>query len=377
MRWTPPLGAKATFTSLTHSAHSELTPINNSIISCYINEIPSYIKVEMERLYQNAFSSTAAEHVNNSNTSTYVVSLAGRPTTIFLFQLKKEQVRVLNTAIKIKPDEIHQFTNYIFGQYKSVTSIIFRSIQTDRLNLSLPYQQFNSSEDIVLTLPDTAKTYSENLGKNMRRNIRRYSENLLHRFPSYQFQVYEKEQINEQHMRDIIDLNAVRMQGKNKLSMIDDKHTNWVIQMAKTYGCIGVATIDARVCAGVICSRVGDNFFMDIIAHDPAYNEFSLGTLCCYQMICEAITRGGKEYHFLWGQGDYKYWFLGVQKDLDDLTVYRSWMHCFLNPGLMLHNEFTSYIRKAKIHFEKNTGVKKLLFRWIAKFIRRLNSRNG
>src|SRR5207245_3753907 len=116
----------------------------------------------------------------------------------------------------------------------------------------------------------------------------------------------------------------------------------------KMYGLVGVATVDGRVCAGVICSRSAANYFMHVIAHDPTYDEYRLGKLCCYLTICECINRGGKEFHFLWGRYEYKYRLLGVQRDLDHLTVYRSRAQFLLNGNLVLKNAYKGYGRQAK-----------------------------
>lgn len=90
-------------------------------------------------------------------------------------------------------------------------------------------------------------------------------------------------------------------------------------------------TIDGQVCAGTINYRVADNYFLQVVAHAPAYDDYGLGTLCCYLTICECIARRGDEYHFLWGRYEYKYRLLGVERDLSHLLIYRSRLHMALN----------------------------------------------
>jgi hypothetical protein len=82
---------------------------DTTIISCYKNQAPSFVKDEIERLYHNPFSSTASEYVADSEASTYVVRRGATKITIFLIKLKNKQVYVLNSAIKINPDEINKF----------------------------------------------------------------------------------------------------------------------------------------------------------------------------------------------------------------------------------------------------------------------------
>jgi hypothetical protein len=338
-------------------------------IYLYRNEIPSFIMDEMEYLYQNIFSSVAAEHACDSKTNTYVVRRKGRPITIFLFCVEKQHVRVLNAAIKISAEEIDRFTHYIFREFKSVTTITFQSIMTDLLNLSVPFQKVNASEDIVVTLPDTAKEYMANLGKSTRKTLKYHLSQPKRCFPSYCCRIYEPGEIDERLISDIINLSAARMQEKSKASTIDDEQKKWIKKIAATHGFVGASTIDGRICAGVICSRIGTNYFMHVIAHDPKYDDYRLGKLCCYMTICEAIARGAKEYHFLWGQGEYKYRFLGRQRDLDDLAVYRSRIYYFLNFNLVLKYTLTGYFRQSKLRVKKIVDSDTLPARALGKLV--------
>lgn len=369
MRWTTPLRPGIKFVPLVSDLSDRSTSTDNLTISYYQNEIPAFVKTEMERLYQSSFSSTAAEHVDSANTSSYVVSSSGVPITIFLVRFEKRQARVLNAVIRISGEEIRRFANFIFDEYKSVTTILFRSVRIDRIALTFPSQQFNASEDIVLALPATAQTYLGSLGKSTRKYIKYHLNRPVRHFPTYCFKIYENDEINEQLIQDIIDLNTARMDEKNKVSTIDDAHRNWIMKIAKVYGFVGAATINGRICAGVICSRIGANYFMHVIAHDPAYNQFRLGMLSCYMTICATIARGGKEFHFLWGQGDYKYRLLGVQHDLDNLTLYRSKAQYFLNLDLVMKNAFASYARDSKVRMEKNSGSGSFSARLVIRFI--------
>ena len=374
MRWTSPLRPEIKFGSLVGELVERPTSSDNLTITYYENEIPPFVKTEMERLYQNSFSSMAAEHVDSPHTSTYVVNNAGIPVTIFLVRCVKGQLRVLNAAIRIGTDEIRRFAEYIFTEKKNVSAIVFRSVRIDRLVLPYPSQQFIASEDIVLALPSSAQAYLDSLGRSTRKYIKYHLKRPARHFPTYRFSIYENDEIDEHLIQAIIDLNTARMAEKNKVSTIDEAHRAWILKIARTYGFVGAVTIDGRICAGVICSRVGANYFMHIIAHDPAYNEFRLGMLTCYMTICETIARGGKEFHFLWGQGDYKYRLLGVQHDLENLTLYRSRAHYLSNFELVLKNALGNYARNAKARLEKNSGGGDVSARMIIAFVCFLHS---
>ncbi|RLM48880.1 GNAT family N-acetyltransferase, partial [Halorubrum sp. Atlit-28R] len=87
------------------------------------------------------------------NTSTYVVREGNKIVTVFLFVRMGAKVKVFNEVVRISDRDIARFAEYVFAAYKKVMVISFHAIQADIRRLRFPYQQFNCSEDIVLTLP--------------------------------------------------------------------------------------------------------------------------------------------------------------------------------------------------------------------------------
>jgi hypothetical protein len=324
---------------------------DNATISFYENSVPSFMEAELERLYAHIHSSLAQFKVYGDlidTTSTYVVEKDGKLTHALLFQVRKTEVRVLNEQINIDSKEINRFAAHIFQTYKQVDTIIFHAVKAETAAIAFPHQQFNCTEDIVVTLPKTSELYLASLGKNTRRNVRRYMDRLMRSFPTFRYDFYEKEDIDAAQLRQIIGFNRSRMAGKQKVSTIDDEEEDRIIRLAKVCGLVGVATIDGRVCAGGIGYRAGENYFLNVIAHDPAYDGYWIGILCCYLSICECIARGCKEFHFLWGRYEYKFALGSVQRDLDHLVIYRSHFHLFLNGPKAIRIAFTGYVRMVK-----------------------------
>jgi CelD/BcsL family acetyltransferase involved in cellulose biosynthesis len=154
--------------------------------------------------------------------------------------------------------------------------------------------------------------------------------------------------IDEQHVRDIIALNRARMAAKNKSSDMDAAEAARLLRLVRQGGLVSVMLLDGRVAAGTVCSRVGANYFMHVNAHDPAYDDARLGKLCCFMTICDCIGRGGKEFHFMWGRFEYKYQFLGVQQDFNELIVYRSYARMLRHAASALRTAFDGYAREWK-----------------------------
>lgn len=324
---------------------------NGMSIACHENEVPPFVEAELERLYGHIFSSLLQLRVYDElteDTSTYVVRHNGKIVTLFLFRREKEVVKVLNQSIRISGKDIRRFAGHIFATYPEVTRISFHAVHPCFNTLPLPRQRFNCADDIVLNLPGSTDTYLASLGKNTRRNIKRYMDRLTRSFPSFQCEFHEGTQVDEKQVRAIIEFNRARMAGKNKVSTLDELETERIVRLACTCGLVSVATIDGRICAGGIAYRIGDNYFLYVIAHDPAYDDYWVGILTCYLTIRACIERGGTAFHFLWGRYDYKF-ALGAQlRTLDHVDVYRSWTRYLLNGREIVRTAFSRSLYKLK-----------------------------
>jgi len=328
-----------------HLAGSEIS------IFCHDKEFPSFIASEMENLYESLFSSFAKFSAlkEEINTRAYVVRSAGKISTVFLFRHEERRVHVLNEFISVGNEEMHRFSNHIFSKYKKVDVISFRAIKLTIQSFSYPYQRHNCIEDIVLSLPGSVQKYQTSLGKNMRKNIKTHLDRIRREYPSFSFTIYSTPEVNEHHVRSIIQFNRERRAGKNKMSGIDEVEAQKFVNLVKACGLVAVVTIDGKICAGKLFFKVGANYFSLLNAHSPDFNEYRLGTLCNYLSICECIDRGGKEFHFLWGREEFKYRFLGEQRDLDELVIYRSPLHMARHGRLAVKTAINGRARQARL----------------------------
>lgn len=196
--------------------------------------------------------------------------------------------------------------------------------------------------------------YVASLGKNMRRNLRRYMDKLKRDHPSFQSQVFEKGEASEADMCAIIDLNRERIAGKNIRYALDDE-VDKVIALARECGMVVVMRINGRVAGGSIGYFAGDNYFFKVISHDPQFNDYSAGILCCYLTICECIARRCKEYNFMWNEYEYKFALGAHTRSLHHLVVYRSRLHMLLRPRLALSNAAAACRHKVLSLFDRAT----------------------
>jgi hypothetical protein len=346
-------------------------------ISCYENEVPSFVEAKLDHLYQHINSSLSHHAVKRKakNASTYLVHQGRQLIVILLFTRERGKVRVINEMIRIEPEEIQRFAAYIFTTYKSVSLISFSLIEKTIPRLPFPCQQHDGSEDIVLTLPSTPEAYLECLSKKMRSEIRHDLKALARDFPAMSWQAYERDQIKEEHIRELINLKKINMSDKHIKFGLSQDEIEWIIRRAKMCGLLTVATIEDRVCAGSISLRIGDNYFPQIVAHASRYNKYSLGILCCYLTICDQIRLGAKESHLCWGRNQFKYKLTGVQRDMASLDIYRSRIRYYWNADAVMKNALKTYLQQCKrkiLDMEHKTGSTPNLGGALVKVLRRI-----
>lgn len=326
--------------------------VENLSFSFHESEIPAFAEAELERLYGNIYSSLKqwrASGVLQTGIDIYVERRGKHIENLFLFRREGSEARVLNEGIALNDEAVRRFARNLFENFPAIDIITFHAVQSTVRQPGYTYQRYHCLEDIVLTMPASSEAYFASLGGATRSYIKRYLNKLKRSFPSFRHEVILGEEIAEQDIYDIVALNKVRMEGKGRVQSIDARELQRIVLLAKECGMLSLFRIDGRICAGTINFRASDNYFLEVIAHDPAYNDYRLGTLCCYLTICECIARGGKEYHFLWGAHDYKFRLLGVQRELEHLTIYRSRRHVLLYPRTAWRNWRMAWEHKSRL----------------------------
>jgi hypothetical protein len=321
-------------------------------ITIYENVVPPFVESAIEQLYQNLYASLVWLKIRGiaERLSTYVVTDNGRPLAILLFRIDGTRAVVINNVIEVREAEIGRFASAVFTRFGRISVISFKTIETDLRQLEFPYRRFNTSENIVLTLPRSSDDYIAALGKNTRKNVRYYLNRVKRFFPSFEYKLLERETVEASQVIEILRLKNNRMPGA-----MEDAETRRILALVAARGMVGIITIDGKICAGSIGYRIGNHTFGSVLAHDLQYDGYWIGMLCCFLTICESIGRGCREYHFLWGPDDYKFRMLGAQRDLDDVVVYRSARHVVLNPVVACTSIATRYTRVLRLRL-RETG---------------------
>ncbi len=352
-------------------------------IECYEDQVPAFAASEIDRLYGHLYCSPRYFEMARAmqGASVYVAREGGSCIAVLPYRIAGGAVTVVSEYLTLDEQELARFARHMFSRYRFVKRVTFPRVHAQGHVPGFPCHAMVGSEDMVVTLPETVKDYEAAVGKNMRRNIKRYSSALAKAFPSYRYELYLERDIGEQDLRDIVALSCMRMKSKNIVPRFDETEIRWIVDFAQECGIVGVARIDGKVCAGAIGFRIGDNYFMHVIAHHPQYNDYSLGILCYYHTICEGIARGGKRFHLLQGRYGYKYRLLAERRDIVHLDIYRSRRALLASPAHVTRKEVRGRIWLAKqwllhdLEHKEGTGYR-LLARAV-NFLRRTKRAKG
>jgi hypothetical protein len=314
-----------------------------AFITYYENAVPLAIADELDRLYENVFSSLAhfkAYGGLTTDTCTYIARDGNETVAIFLFRRLQDTVLVLNEGMRVDNRAANDFARYVFSTWPDIKVIAFQAIRAGEGALDYPFQRYECTAQVTMPLPSSEEDYLESVGKNMRRNIRRYLKRLVQDHPSFRFDVYGPDEVRPDHLRTIFQLSRTRINATNRQFALDDEEEK-VLNLSGLAGMVGVATIEGKVCGGMIGFRTGDTYFAKVLGHDAAYRDYSLGILCCYLMIAQCIERGCREFNFMWNEYPYKAALGGKRLSLQRLVIYRSQMqrlrHIRFAAKVMLH----------------------------------------
>lgn len=182
-----------------------------------------------------------------------------------------------------------------------------------------------NSDDNVLILPESIDIYQQELGKKTRQHLRYYKKQLEF-YISENNQILEQKSINfadlknpEKIFTDIYRLNAERCLSKGFNS---GARKQWYSVFIK-YGRVSLLLLNNEVIAGTIYTVIEDKLFLHIISHDNFYNKYNIGNIVLLNTIEDAITNKIKEFHFLWGNCDYKKRFGAISIPIYTVCIYR------------------------------------------------------
>lgn len=168
--------------------------------------------------------------------------------------------------------------------------------------------------DVIADLPATADEYLTALGKQKRQQLPRYWRRLQREHPDRVAMMFrEGAEISLDDILALVGFNQSRMKtrGRGDHTAEEAARQRRRLPLTRKEGLLGLMTIDGRPVGGTFNYLRGDEAFLIIPAHDPAFEHLNVGNVCLWLTINHLISRGVRRYHLFWGRKAYKTQFLG------------------------------------------------------------------
>ncbi|MEO0317258.1 MAG: hypothetical protein RL404_935 [Pseudomonadota bacterium] len=203
-----------------------------------------------------------------------------------------------------------------------------------------PWQRAAVSEDFVLELPSTIDDWHASLSSRTREKLRQCLRRAQRSEPSLRFRLFHDADISERQVRAVLQMSRARMRAKGRSYGMDAREERRLWTLMRERGLLATIEVDGRMRAGLLCTLAGNDVYMHVIAHDPAFDELRLGYLCCVLCIEAAIAQRRHRFHFLWGWYDYKVRLGGQRRVLEHALLWRSRVAACRHPILFLRQQW-------------------------------------
>lgn len=199
------------------------------------------------------------------------------------------------------------------------------------------------ADDHCIDLPASADNYIKSLGSQTRKHLPYYLRRLKKEWGySWQVEIAAENQIAKKSYRDLLLLNALRMDRKKRRSL-------WTWEIAEhrwplvcRNGLLASILREGRLVAGTLSFTYGSQAYLTVIAHDPDEDRLNLGNICLWFTIEHLIAKRFQSYHLLWGNSPYKKQFGAIARPLYEMTV-------FANPSAALAWRAVELLRLEKM----------------------------
>ncbi len=301
----------------------------NVNIKNYFHDISEEHKIQIRQLYNNPFSTFEyfETFFDGKQFNLITIHDEGKLVHLIVFYINEhdKEAYILNRLFYLDTKYLHLLANLIFSDFQNVKKISLKHLlnpfnRNENINLVCnPYD-----ENYIIPLPISVSDYLLKLSPNMRQQSKRRVNNLKKAFLNYDFRVYEKEEIPDKVIKQIIKMNHSRMSNKNIISGINEDYEKNILNFVSNYGFVTVLEINNLIVAGLITYKIGNHYFMQTISSDPDFDKYSVGHTCLFLTIQRCIELEGKQFHLLWGNNFYKKRFLAQRVQLYSTTLFRT-----------------------------------------------------
>ncbi len=351
--------------------------------------LPGYVWPALEKHSQSIFCTEPHLRIHGSLTSdieAWVMRRDGRIAGLWLFRRHGRKACVLNEVMAASVSEVEQFADALFASFSELDVIELHAVhlvdeQTRHPALrtryapqlrrmptpssalddsempgmeeaqggdapsrptARPWQRACVSEDFVLALPASVDDWHASLSARTREKLRQCLRRAQRGEPTLSFRVFNDADISEHQVRAVLKMSRARMRAKGRTYGMDAREERRLCALMRERGQLAAIEVDGHMRAGLLCTLAGNDVYMHVIAHDPAFDELRLGYLCCILCIEAAIAQRMHRFHFLWGWYDYKVRLGGQRQTLEHALLWRSRVAASRHPLMLLRQQWLS-----------------------------------
>ena len=338
----------------------------------YKGIVPDFAEDALEHLYSNIYCTLKRWQLYDrlEDINTYVVKFEDQILAILLYRLKNRTAYVLNQQVTLAEQYIAEFCSSIFSTHHEVVNIKFYALDMPTLTEDFRYshQELTSLRENVITLPKS----EDELIKRMSAQVRKKTISAMKKFkrdnPNFQLEILTCDEITEGAVRSVAALAEKRMLSKRKSSYINDADVEKLTALAHKYGYITSIKVNGEICAANLSFRVGKRAFSEIVAHDPAFDAYSLGNQVQIISISHSIVMGAEEYWMRSGSESHKSQFLATERPLNSITVYASRkaaVYCWREYTTTSFEQLQRSIKHRLIKRSHGTSKISMKIRWV------------
>ncbi len=268
--------------------------------------VPEGLADELPILYSSLFSTLDWFLAYDRKRPTGACVL-DEPRHVILFHRDGHILEVLNKSFACAPEDARRICRALFQVMPDVYLIHF-SVMFPPQDLGLPWRLLERFDHMVIDLPDSVDEYYASLGKRTRKNVRWYQNRLERAHPDVHVEVVKPGERSRELLDQLIAWKTQRFRRTGRVTYWETNATlaDRVADLIRRCGEVRMTLVEDEPAALDVCFRTGDTAYIYEGAHDPRYDEFSLGFLTFYWYVCSALESGARRVNALEGTQDSK-----------------------------------------------------------------------
>jgi CelD/BcsL family acetyltransferase involved in cellulose biosynthesis len=272
----------------------------------YLGSVPEGLADELPGLYSSLFSTLDWFLAYDRKPPTGACVL-DEPRHVILFHRDGDTVDVLNKSFACAPEDAQRICRALFRALPGV-HLIHLSVMFPPEQLGLPWRLLERLDHMVIDLPGSVDEYYESLGKRTRKNVRWYQNRLSRAHPDLDVEVLAPGERSRELLDQLIAWKKQRFHRTGRVTYWETNATlaDRMADLMRRCAEVRITSIAGKAAAIDICFRAGETAYIYEGAHDPRYDESSLGFLTFYWFVCSAIESGAARVNALEGTRDSK-----------------------------------------------------------------------